>query len=482
MLEMREVFSDLDPAQTHEVGQTLTLREIYAPADHEAVLDPERTLVIGDRGVGKSFWTDVLLRPELRPYIEAAYPRIRWADFQPALGFASAEGRQYPSAEVLDDLERAGFAIEAIWRTVFLSCAQVALGLEVAPLWRERVAWVAADAERAQAQLRELDELMLQRGTGLMVVFDALDRLGDNWSEINRRTRGLLRVALGLRTHKRIKPKIFMRPDQAKEPEPFSFPDSSKLLNGSVNLIWSRLDLYGLAFARLANDARSSLAFEALLQRTMEASLVRGDGFVDLPRRLKDDEALQEVVFRNLAGAYMGSDRRRGKTYTWLHTHLADAHGRVGPRTFLVALRGAAKHRPAPDSTAIDHLGLGEGVKLSSVARVRQLKEDHPWLDLVLAPLVDLKVPCHAHEFYERWSRDATISAIERSLAGQRRQGPIGWDRASVSDHERQELLLLTMIVLGMIERRADGRINMPDIYRVAARMMRKGGVTPVNG
>jgi hypothetical protein len=40
-------------------------------------------------------------------------------------------------------------------------------------------------------------------------------------------------------------------------------------------------------------------------------------------------------------------------------------------------------------------------------------------------------------------------------------------------------VLLESLRRIGVVERRPDGRINMPDIFRVAAKLLERGGIPP---
>jgi hypothetical protein len=100
----------------------------------------------------------------------------------------------------------------------------------------------------------------------------------------------------------------------------------------------------------------------------------------------------------------MGAGPKRGRTYSWLFDHLADAFGETSPRSFITALQKAANHSPAPAETAIDHNGIRAGVQDASEIRVAQLKEDYDWITSVLQALEDLEVP------YLGFSRSAGLS------------------------------------------------------------------------
>jgi hypothetical protein len=46
-------------------------------------------------------------------------------------------------------------------------------------------------------------------------------------------------------------------------------------------------------------------------------------------------------------------------------------------------------------------------------------------------------------------------------------------------DSDKEEGLIKALEEIGVIEIRSNGKINVPDLYRVGALMKRKGGVTP---
>jgi hypothetical protein len=60
-------------------------------------------------------------------------------------------------------------------------------------------------------------------------------------------------------------------------------------------------------------------------------------------RGWRKNETEQRTLFEAIAGQWMGPDRRRGSTYLWLVGHLADAKGETSPRSFVLALKEAAR-------------------------------------------------------------------------------------------------------------------------------------------
>ncbi len=480
---LRNALRALAPSPSHDAISPPALQQIYTPPGHEAALDPERALVIGGRGMGKSFWSAALVNDQTRLYVAESYPRLQLARCHVALGFAGvdADANGAPSKDELDDLiETDKHDPQKVWRAVFLKgiCRHVEIDVPSELRGDDGlVAWVAADAARVQRLMRAVDDQLARQGKRVVVVFDALDRLGRDWKQIRERTRALLQVALALRTYRAIKPKIFLRTDQAEDGGIANFPDASKLLShGSrVDLTWDHRDLFGLLYTLLLNDESAHSAFEHMVRRATGIPISQESTVTSLPAQLKDSEDLQAKIFIELAGRYMGTNAQKGRTYTWLHKHLADAHGRVSPRTFLQAVRQAAEYRGQIDSPfAISPAGLRSGIQSASYVRVAQLREEYNWIDDVLVPLADQQVPCRAEQLYERWADAQTAAQISRSQG--KYLEPIEF---SEDDSARPLTILRALLRIGIAERRSDGRINIPDIYRVAAKMLRKGGIPP---
>jgi len=281
----------------------------------------------------------------------------------------------------------------------------------------------------------------------------------------------MLRLALDARGYRAIRIKIFMRADQANDDTVFRFADASKLRAEKVDLVWRRRDLYGLLFQRLWTDPASHSAFSILMKDSRKLSLFDDE----FPEELKNNEDEQAELFYAIAGEFMGADRRRGRTYSWVHDHLADAFGETSPRSFLIALQRAATHEPRPTASSIDYLGIRYGVQEASDVRLSELKEDYLWIVDAINALEGLEVPCSPQSFTERWKKRRTLRRISGvvSKGGLR---PVELETKSITP---EAALLLALRNIGVIEFRTEDRINMPDIFRVAAKIKRRGGVRP---
>jgi hypothetical protein len=174
-----------------------------------------------------------------------------------------------------------------------------------------------------------------------------------------------------------------------------------------------------------------------------------------------------------IAGRYMGSDARRGRVYTWVPLHLSDAKNACSPRTFLTAWKRAAEHPRARISLAVDHLGLIEGVRQASSTRLEELRDDYGWIDGALGALKGQFVPIEKEELLRVWRASQVVQKILRSAKAGKWLAPVELD----ADTDGPAALLEAMISIAVMEERANGKINVPDIFRVEARIKRRGGV-----
>jgi len=479
---LRQALHDLPPAAAHSsAAKAPDLAEVYAPDNHERALDPDRALVVGNRGVGKSFWSAVLANDQTRGKAALAYPRLFLQNTDVVLGFHEAAGKAEgpaPSPELLQQLLVSNTP-QQIWRAVLWQALGPRTGLPSPSRLSEVLPWISEHLEAVEAGLRRADAELFAAKRRFVLLFDALDRLGPDWTSIRRLTGGLLRFALDLRGYRALRVKLFVRTDQFHDESLFKFPDASKLRAEYVDLKWRRQDLYGLLYQRLWFNPETEVT--AAFKTTAKGLLpgrwqVIGGSQDRLPSLLRNDEDVQESVFTALAGAYMGANHRRGRTYTWLHTHLSDASGETSPRSFLIALQRAADYAKPELSTPIDHHALRAGVQAASDVRLDQLREDYAWIGEVFAALAQLEVPCLPKRFTDTWKKRSTAKNIHELSQAQHALGPLEIENDPTNP---EEALLLALTNIGVLDRRPDGKINIPDIFRVAAHMKRRGGVRP---
>ena len=463
-----------DAVGAHVAG----LDEIYAPETHAAALDPHAPIVLGSRGSGKSFWASVLGRDQTRAAVAGAYPRLALDKTLAEFGYTGLGGPDGIGADQIDAAVPPAGGIEEAkifwWATVLSAAARSAGEARSRP--HDFLA-PAADWSRREALLNMHEQRLRDRGRVLLVLYDALDTVARTWPRRRLLTEALLEVVWALRAYRALRPKLFIRPDQLDD-DALRFVELPKLRSGAVRLEWSATDLYGLFFARLAlsADDEDARAFERAIGHL---GLRSADRQMILTRRwsLASESTDQQRVMTLMAGPYMGQGTygyKKGSTYSWPITHLADAHQEVTPRAFLGLMTAAATHGAPPEDRVITAEGIRHGLRAASRTRVDQLHQEFPWIKGVLAPLSGLLLPQPEQEVYRVWTQTGTLEALK---ADAQRSGylPPFADPDAASTHA----LFVALERIGVMFRRRDDRLDMPDLFRVAARLLKKGGVAP---
>jgi len=116
------------------------------------------------------------------------------------------------------------------------------------------------------------------------------------------------------------------------------------------------------------------------------------------------------------------------------------------------------------------------GVQSASGIRTGEISEDYPWVKIVMKPLRGkLTVPCEAEEITSLWS-DADIIKILHPSLDQTYTVKLPPQHVN----EGPEGVLTDLEGLGLMQRLTDGRIQIPDVYRIAFGLDRRGGVKPL--
>lgn len=259
------------------------------------------------------------------------------------------------------------------------------------------------------------------------------------------------------------------------DPEVTSFPDASKVTASKVELRWARADLYGLLFQRLGNAKEGGALFRSGSERLGSVQWSQVGKIWQAPRQLGAAEDLQRTIFHEIAGPWMGRDARRGFPYTWLPNHLADAAAQVSPRSFLAAVREAAQSSGdyRDWSYALHYEAIKKGVQAASQIRVTEIQEDFFWVATVMGPLKGLNIPCQFALIENRWIEQNVVSQLRQQAEATDKLLPKHLDRGAVG-------LCDDLLDLALFSRQPDGRINMPDVYRVGFGLGRHGGVKPI--
>jgi hypothetical protein len=466
---IRAAIAGFELAPRVEPNDTIPLERAFLPGGHRGVLDLRRQLVVGNRGMGKSFWTHALLNPDLRVRLADVYgPQLlKGADV--VIGFNGSDkvSQTAPTRDEIASLSARGIDPELIWRAVLVRIVSRYIPLSREDTLTSAIERLQADATEYSTMLSAADDELAKRGSTLVVVFDALDRLGRDWKSISELTRALLSLAVGLQSFRSIRAKIFIRIDQFSDQELFGFPDSSKIKNDHVDLMWRPTELYGLLLFELLRNENSKGPLETLAFREGADRALPKEG---VDSWAHDDS--QILLINGIAGEFMGSNKKRGRVYTWVPLHLSDAANTCSPRSFLIAWKKAAEHHPAPSGKAVDHLGLLDGVRSASTSRLVELYEDYPWIKPTLEALRRQFVPIDRAQLFNLWTTQRVVEEIMDRSSKIPEYSPVKFVAGN-----KLLALLSSMRDVGVMEERANSKINVPDIFRVEAEILRKGGV-----
>ncbi|GEN28910.1 hypothetical protein HVA01_25560 [Halovibrio variabilis] len=470
---IREAILQALPVDTSYNGGAPPQEHLYVPPTHLKALRPECQLVVGTRGVGKSVWTAALNDQALRSRLGSSIPKLDQAEIR--IGFSERpEPDRYPDAATLDQLMKAGAEPYAVWRAVVVRWLAELLGEHIpCTSWQESVEWVSDNPERVAQMVILASEQLNEEQKDAFILFDALDRLSSDWHIMDEVVRDLLRVALWLKPYPRIFAKIFLRDDQL-ERTVTNFPDASKLLATKAELSWARHDLHGLLWQYFLNGPNEhGQVLRELYSRTLQNDPRQEGGLFVLNDEIKRETPAQRALFEALAGPWMGRDHRRGVPYSWTVGHLADGQGRTSPRSFIAAIRQAVedtRERYPEHPHALHFESIKRGVQEASAIRVSELTEDYPWVHEVLSPLQGLTVPIKFEDIEQCWEENFPSGPKDADAGGRLppQHAEKGW--AGVRDD---------LLSVGVFEQRKDGRIDMPDLYRVGFGLGRRGGVKP---
>lgn len=461
--ELRACMLESIPERLFET--TVERRFIYIPVSHWKALDPDRSLVTGDRGTGKTFWWEALASDFGSRVLPLLFPQRSGValTYKVSAGYGAKrlgeidQPDQDALASLLEDLPE-----RVVWKSIALARVEPSWAAGFSS-WRERSRWVKDHPEDFSRLLAQVDDRLFAANQRHLIVFDAIDRAGASWADVARAHRGLFRLLLDLQGMRAIRAKAFIRRDILEDPDVLRFPDASKLKTSASELLWAPDDLYGLLWKYLGNATRFGAPFRSLVagwRQQMEGWLV--------PRGLREADASRPLWHR-LAGRWMGSNERKGDTYTWLTNHLSDAFGRVSPRSFLTAVREAAQSTREGESTAIHYTAIQNGVREASKIRAAEISEDFPWTQAALEALEELLVPCEEKAVLKAWEAAGLEKTLDRDAEARRRRR-YGGSLAGVLDD---------LVDLGVVQRLRNGRINVPDVYRLGFGLRRKGGVPP---
>jgi len=470
---IREAILAAIPSQTANYGESPKPEHVFLPAAHSKALRFEANLVVGARGVGKSFWTATLESTASRQVVDGASQDLK--NVNPSVGYGLRPRLDfYPDEDTFGQLIKTGFEPYDIWRSVVVRWVRRLLRQENPDAdWKGTVSWCTKNPEGIARLVEEASEQCKNQNSRGLLLFDSLDRTSNDWSQMDKNVRDLMRVVLWLKAYSSLAAKVFLREDQFDRTIA-NFPDASKLLSTKAELVWQPHDLHGLLWHYLINaPAPHGEVLRELYQSVLSETPLQSDVVWRLGENARRNETCQRQLFEKLAGAWMGKDRRRGVPYVWMISHLGDGNKNTSPRSFLEAIRSAAYdsgQRYPEHAYALHYESIKRGVQSASQIRIDELAEDYPWVRRLMEPLKGRTVPCEFSVFESQWIEkfpEGLVMSIDNRLPPQ--HAGRGWIGI------REDL-----VRIGILETLRDDRVNMPDLFRVGFGLGRRGGVKPI--
>lgn len=448
-------------------------RTLFTPDRHRQALDLDATVVRGARGAGKTVWFKALQNSSLRLLAANDYQLERLKSVEPLAGYGTElRPDTYPGPGTLRHLLSEHTDPYDIWMSVLMAALR-APEIQQLSSWAERAQWLHSNPGFSDQALAEADRQAADERATKLILFDALDRLHTSRREANQLTEGILRLALELRTRtKNLRAKVFIRPDMYDSLR-LTFADASKLTANAASLTWQSTNLYGLFFYQLGNAANARA--EAFRKGTGDWRFAEDERYVP-PQSLTGDEGIQKQIFATIAGPWMGRDHRKGITYTWLPNHLMDGIGQTSPRSFLRALTRANEETSnmfAEYEYALHYDGIRRGVQAASSTRVAEVAEDLPWVRAAMRPLAGRQVPIDREAVIEAWQENNLTTKL-RQYSEETDDSAVRTGPRNAEDHNE---IINELIEIGIITQRVNGKLDLPDVYRIGFDLGRKGGV-----
>ena len=482
--ELLQSLRDMGGAgQAESENPELFRQRFYPVAEHLRAFSPDVTLILGERGSGKSELFGAATRFDLIP-VSAKYApgvrlppleqsRTRWLAAYPVAS-------QFPDSHGLHRfLTQAGAdprSAQQLWFAYLVRLlkqdldadATTALAALFAPQGGDAGAVMETFNKAGNSTLLALDRLdekLLAEDRWLFVGYDELDTLADyNWQTMGAAISGLVSFwASYSRRWKRLRAKIFMRTDLFRRNTASLSADLPKLASNRVEIAWSDRNLYAMLIKRIANSSpalRTYCSDSRLRFKPQDPIL----GWIPEIAAAEDAKPLVQ----RMISPFMGANQNKGLTFNWLLDHIRDGQDKAYPRALVRLIEQAAvneiENPKAAYNRILDPTSIRRAIDHVSRLQVAQaISNEWPWLDGVHARVDREIVPMSRQHLEALLSKD-----WDASWNPQRKIRPPADDVRTFVNY---------LVELGIMRLRGDGRFDAPDLYQSGLGLRRKGGV-----
>ena len=482
--ELLQALRDMGGAgQAESENVDLFRQRFYPVTEHLRAFSSDVTLIVGERGSGKSELFGAAMRFGLLAVASQHTPGVRMPPLEPTRTqwlAAYPAGAKFPDSRGLHSFLRTNKstprgALE-LWFAYLVRLLNQELDAEAAnsltdllsPQGGDTAAVMDAFNKAGEAPLLALDRLdekLFREDRWIFVGYDELDTLADyDWHTMGAAISGLVSFwASYSRRWRRLRAKIFMRTDLFRRNTSSLSADLPKLASNRVEISWNDRNLYAMLVKRIAN---SSPALQQYCQNS-RVNFKALDPVLGWIPEIGTAEDAKPLVQR-MIGPYMGANQNKGLTFNWLLDHIRDGLDKAYPRALVRLVEQAAVNEidspKACYSRLIDPTSIRRAIdKMSEMQVTQAISNEWPWLEGVRSRVQRENVPM-ARSQLEHWLNQDW----EGSWNSQREIRPPAEDSRGFVNYLGE---------LGVMRQRGDGRLDTPDLYQFGLGLIRRGGV-----
>lgn len=452
--------------------------EGFMPLDcYKRLADPQKFLVIGGYGSGKSTLFHLLTKHNGLKYILTENDKKRITDFKescfiPGYTVTEAGVNQFPDSRSCSELLRRkrGDKFKIFW--LGMTCAAVlkhcrddnkimsfaygCFGENLLSIFLEKphrlFKWwyILKDTpEQGEHFLKGIDRFLIQENKMLFLVYDEPEKLCPEYD-------GKISYVSALtdfwhekdHCYTNLKAKIFLN-SYLYNSNAFCDENANDLSRYCIVLRSDTNSMYQILFKRLINYNGAKNAFRGQLFPIKE----RRDDLGLIPT---DDETLLHILTSKITGPYMGKTPKDGSSYEWLYNRITDTAGNASVKIFLdcfsIAASKMLEHPREIEILERDELispeRLKESLKDAAGIHFQNLTSSEPWLKKLAEKVKTLHRPMGAGDLMYCLSPKSWYKEERKMLPGK-------------TDKDIYKSLKSMGIVMELM----DGRVLFPAIY-----------------
>ena len=474
---LRKAFLTLPKQPRQSDSEPIDIKNFYVPFNHAKALHSTNLLIEGGYGTGKTEW--FLQLSKNVTHIAHIAPHAELNNTHCSQGYGQVYSSNYPSKDSFTNLLKYNISPELIWKTIiaFIILDETEAFRDCN--WNDKINVYQDNTNRYELELRQREQELSSQQKKHLILFDALNYASDDWETLKKLLKGLFQAALTFRSFRAIHLKIFVRPDMLEDNAIYSFTGGIKIMTNKLPLEWHRLELFNLLWQYLGNAAEGGEEFRNGCEQHFKQvwkQLPDTNSWL-IPDEMRKDETVQRAIFHALTGERMGNKPHSGYPYVWLPNHLEDSFGKISPCSFLTALHEAANSDAlqADQNYPLNALALKKGLQKASEMQVATLNEKDYWINTLFKGKA-ISFPCEFSDINEVWQHHDIRQTLRDIIESSDTIPPVNY----VDPDFFYEGIKKYLISLGIFQQMLDGRINMPDIYRIGYGLGRKGGIKSV--